>query len=75
MAGPRRYGARVVGVSRSELFLSVAAPPATMDEALHIAAEHIALCPDDIWQGHKPYTLTGYAERLIGFSAWESWWD
>jgi hypothetical protein len=69
-----RFGARVVGVGFADLYLSVAAPPATMDEALAVAAEHFAFCPDNIWQG-RPGTLTGYASRLVGINSWEFWWD
>jgi Domain of unknown function (DUF4253) len=58
-----RFGARVIGVGFADLYVSVAAPPATLDEALPVAAEHFAFCPDNIWQGH-PHTLTGYASPL-----------
>jgi hypothetical protein len=71
----RRFGVRVVGVGFADLFLSVAAPPTTLDEALPVAAEHFALCPDNVWQGQKPYTLAAYAERLVGINSWEFWWD
>lgn len=71
-----RFGARVVGFSGyATLYLSVAAPPTTEAEALHVAAEHFALCPDNIWQGQHPHTLAGYAERLIGSHTWAFWWD
>jgi hypothetical protein len=52
-----RYGARVIGAGFADLYLSVAAPPTTLDEALHIAAEHFAFCPDNIWQNSHPHTL------------------
>lgn len=71
----RRFGARVVGVGFAELYLSVAAPPTTVEEALRVAAEHFAFCPDNIWQGRHPYTLAGYAERLVDAPAWTFWWD
>lgn len=70
-----RFGARVVGVGFDTLYVSVTAPPATLDEALPIAAEHFAFCPDNIWQGSRPQTLTGYAKRLVGLNSWEFWWD
>ncbi|MBE1534698.1 DUF4253 domain-containing protein [Actinomadura algeriensis] len=70
-----RFGARVVGAGSAELYLSVAAPPTTLDEALHIAAEHFAFCPDNVWQNSRPYTLTAYAESLVGFNSWDFWWD
>ncbi|MEU4094416.1 DUF4253 domain-containing protein [Streptomyces sp. NPDC026673] len=71
----RRFGARVVGVGFAELYLSVAAPPTTAEEALRVAAEHFAFCPDNIWQGRHPHTLTGYAEELVDAAAWTFWWD
>lgn len=69
-----RFGARVVGVGFADLYVSVAAPPATLDEALAVAAEHFAFCPDNIRQSH-PHTLTAYASRLVRTSTWEFWWD
>jgi hypothetical protein len=68
-----RFGVRVVGVGFADLYLTVAAPPTTLEEALPIAAEHFAMCPDNIWQG--PGTLTAYAERLIDSPVWQFWWD
>ncbi|MEV0640397.1 DUF4253 domain-containing protein [Streptomyces sp. NPDC050619] len=70
-----RFGARVVAVGFSTLHLSVAAPPAGESEALLVAAEHFAFCPDNIWQGSRPYTLAAYAERITGAHRWDFWWD
>jgi Domain of unknown function (DUF4253) len=69
-----RFGARVVGASgAAELFLSVAAPPASDDQALRVAAEHFAFCPDVIEQG--VYPISAYAEQLTGKDSWAFWWD
>jgi hypothetical protein len=70
-----RFGTRVVGVGFATLFLSVAAPPADREEALAVAAEHFAFCPDNIWQGREPAPLAAYAERLIDNGSWAFWWD
>ncbi|BCJ62225.1 DUF4253 domain-containing protein [Micromonospora endophytica] len=70
-----RFGVRVIGVGFAELYLSVAAPPGDLAEALPIAAEHFAFCPDNIWQGPHPHTLGGYADRLIDAPTWAFWWD
>ncbi|WP_242895554.1 DUF4253 domain-containing protein [Actinomadura litoris] len=70
-----RFGVRVVGVGFADLYLSVSASPSTHREALRIAAEHFAFCPDSIWQNSRPATLASYAERLIGLNAWTFWWD
>ena len=74
------YGAKVnseppVAGQLADLYVSVTAPPASVDEALPVAAEHFAFCPDNIWQGRQPYTLTAYASRLVGANSWEFWWD
>lgn len=44
----RRFGARVVAVGFSTLHLSVAAPPTDKEDALLVAAEHFAACPDPL---------------------------
>ncbi|MHB9861115.1 DUF4253 domain-containing protein [Streptomyces sp. YIM S03343] len=70
-----RFGVRVVAVGFSTLHLSVAAPPTTEEDSLLVAAEHFAFCPDNIWQGSRPYTLTAYAGRITGAHNWDFWWD
>ncbi|MEU4806198.1 DUF4253 domain-containing protein [Actinosynnema sp. NPDC023587] len=70
-----RFGARVVAVGFDTLVLGVAAPPATREEALVIAAEHFAFCPDNIWQDDGPQALQDYAGRLVGDNSWTFWWD
>ncbi|MFJ1755119.1 DUF4253 domain-containing protein [Kitasatospora sp. NPDC088134] len=69
----RRFGARLVQVGFAELELSVAAPPADLDAALHVAAEHLAFCPDNIFQGSG--SLAEYAPELVGSGQWSFWWD
>ena len=72
----RRFGARVVRLEFDVLQLSVAAPPTTLDEALLIAAEHFAFCPDNIWQGEVDVeSIQEYAEKLVGQESWIFWWD
>ncbi|UED85800.1 DUF4253 domain-containing protein [Streptomyces profundus] len=71
----RRFGARVVAVGFDTLYLSVAAPARSFDEALPIAAEHFAFCPDNVWQREGSQTLAAYARDLVGASCWEFWWD
>ncbi|GGR59418.1 DUF4253 domain-containing protein [Streptomyces roseolus] len=70
----RRFGARVFAVGFDTLRLSVAAPPAALEEALPIAAEHFAFCPDNVWQG-SVRDLVAYAEHLVGADVWTFWWD
>ncbi|MER7759829.1 DUF4253 domain-containing protein [Streptomyces sp. NPDC097619] len=70
-----RFGARVVAVGFDTLRLSVARPPVDEREALLVAAEHFAFCPDNIWQGGGPDGLSGYARELVGAEEWHFWWD
>ncbi|MFC4856380.1 DUF4253 domain-containing protein [Actinophytocola glycyrrhizae] len=69
-----RFGARLIGAGFATLQVSVAAPPGSREEALSVAAEHFAFCPDNVWQGPEG-TLAGYAERLVGEDTWYFWWD
>jgi hypothetical protein len=68
-----RFGVRVVGAGFADLYLSVAAPPTDHAEALQVAAEHFAFCPDNVWQGTSP--LASYAQRLVDAPLWHFWWD
>ncbi|MFJ6674825.1 DUF4253 domain-containing protein [Actinosynnema sp. NPDC091369] len=70
-----RFGARVVGLGSATLVLSVATPPTTREAALAVAAEHFAFCPDNVWQGPAPNTLSAYADRLLNDHSWTFWWD
>jgi hypothetical protein len=69
-----RFATRVIGVGFAELYLSVAAPPTDHAAAFHIAAEHFAFCPDNVWQGSTP-DLAGYAGQLVDAPIWSFWWD
>jgi hypothetical protein len=68
------FGVRVVGIGRSDLYLSVAAPPVDAGHALQVAVEHFAICPDNVWQSGTP-TLLRYAEAIAGRAWWSFWWD
>ncbi len=69
-----RFGIRVVALEFDVLHVSVPHPPRTLEEALPIAAEHFAFCPDNIWQDSE--TLERYArEHLVGKHNWSFWWD
>ncbi|OKJ03275.1 DUF4253 domain-containing protein [Kitasatospora sp. CB01950] len=69
----RRYGTRLVQVGFADLELSVGAPPEDDDLALRIAAEHLAFCPDKIFQGVG--TIADYAPGLVNAEQWSFWWD
>ncbi|MFJ9631900.1 DUF4253 domain-containing protein [Streptomyces sp. NPDC101175] len=64
-----RFGIRVVALGFDWLTLSVAAPPADLEEAEEVAAEHFAFCPDDIGDPQA------YARELIDRPTWHFWWD
>jgi hypothetical protein len=64
----------VVGLGFDTLELSLAAPPLSMEQALRVAAEHFAFCPDSVWQGSYK-NLEAYAASLIDQNCWSFWWD
>lgn len=69
-----RFGIRVVGLGPDLLTVSVAAPPRTTAEALAVAAEHYAFCPDNVWDGYD--TIRAYAaEEVLDRHEWTFWWD
>ncbi|WP_431676554.1 DUF4253 domain-containing protein [Kitasatospora sp. KL5] len=69
----QRFGAQVVCAGFDTLWLSIADPPTGVDEAHLAAAEHLAVCPDNILQGVG--SLAVYAESLVGADSWTLWWD
>ncbi|WP_309248860.1 DUF4253 domain-containing protein [Streptomyces sp. MNP-20] len=70
-----RFGVRVVAAGFATLHLSVAWPPTRPQDALLLAAEHAAFCPDVLGYAGHPPTLAAYAERLVGAESWDFWWD
>jgi hypothetical protein len=69
-----RFGATVVALGFDTLYLSVAAPPTTLDQALQVTAEHFAFCPDEIWQS-ETNTFPTYATAILRAQSWSFWWD
>ncbi|MFG3495599.1 DUF4253 domain-containing protein [Streptomyces sp. NPDC047928] len=69
-----RFGIRVVGLGEDLLYLAVAAPPRTVGDALAVAAEHEAFCPDAVWQDYD--SRRAYAvEEVLDRDHWVFWWD
>ena len=68
-----RFGVVLVGLGFDTLTAAVRRPPTTHEHALQVAAEHLALCPDNVWQG--PGSLSEYAASLVGTHQWDFWWD
>ncbi|GHH20494.1 hypothetical protein GCM10018780_66980 [Streptomyces lanatus] len=70
-----RFGIRVVTLGFDTLLVSVGNPPTTLAEAEALAAEHLAFCPDNLWQSSDS-TIAAYAEnQLLNQPAWYFWWD
>lgn len=68
-----RFGAYLVGVGFDTMTLGVQRPPRTIDHAMEIAAEHFAMCSDNIYQGAG--SMDEYASTLVDQSCWMFWWD
>lgn len=68
-----RFGAVLVNLDDAVLWLSVAAPPRTQQQCLHVAAEHFSFCPDVDRENPRP--LQTYAGTLLNAPAWRFWWD
>jgi hypothetical protein len=68
-----RFGATVLHVGFDSVDLLVARPVTSEEEALAVAAEHFAFCPDNVYQGAG--SIRGYAEELPGAARWAFWWD
>ncbi len=68
-----RYGAEIVALSRDVMGLRVQRRPETRDEALALAREIFAYCPDIVLQGTG--TLSALAATLMVSDLWEFWWD
>jgi hypothetical protein len=69
-----RFALRVVGLGFDTLQVSVAAPPVTLEQALPVAAEHLAFCSDQIVQ-EGPDDVAAWAQEIVEVRAWRFWWD
>jgi hypothetical protein len=68
-----RFGAYLVGIGFDTLTIAVTRPPKTLEHARAVAAEHFAVCPDNIWQNSESFD--SYAADIKGRKAWQFWWD
>ena len=68
-----RFGATLLHAGFDSLDLLVRRPAASEQEALAVAAEHFAFCPDNVYQGAG--SIRDYAAELPGASRWSFWWD
>ncbi|WP_203716381.1 DUF4253 domain-containing protein [Asanoa siamensis] len=73
-----RFGARVLGVGSGTLWVSVAAPPTTLDHAARVAVEHFAFCPEvepPEERSDQPSDFLHYAATIMHRPLWRFWWD
>jgi hypothetical protein len=77
-----RFGAILVGLGFATITLLVTRPPSTDDDALRVAAEVAAFCPDALWQPEAlwPYevrqpTLDRISRELVRENVWRLWFD
>ena len=68
-----RFDAYLVGLGFDTIVLAVGRPPTDLASATAIAAEHMAFCPDIVWQGVG--SIREYAPMLVGTHQWHFWWD
>jgi hypothetical protein len=66
-----RFGAQLVSLGLDTLVLIVERPPRDLEHARHVAAEHLAFCPD--LADMLPFDE--YAQQLIDSPTWGFWWD
>ena len=69
-----RFGARVIEIGPDRLHLAVAAPPTETGHAEQVAAEHFAVCPDNVAQSLAPTIREYAAEQVLEKPLWSFWW-
>jgi hypothetical protein len=68
-----RFGAAVMHVGFDTVDLLVERLALSQPTALAAAAEHVAFCMDNIYQGAG--SISEYARGLTGATRWSFWWD
>lgn len=69
----QRYGANLLTLGFDTIELFVERPPAGKHEALAVAREQFAYCPDIVWQGVG--TIGSLAATQARSRLWYFWWD
>ncbi|WP_078629431.1 DUF4253 domain-containing protein [Streptomyces sp. 142MFCol3.1] len=69
-----RFGARVLTLVGATLYVSVASPPHTREQAERVALEHLLTTADNIVDD-PPTPFPRYAQSLVGAPLWRFWWD
>ncbi len=70
-----KFGSEIIWIARDALTCLVNNPVDSQDQALCLAREQAAYCPDNILQGHGDGTISGLAIDLLNAKAWDFWWD
>lgn len=77
-----RFGAVLVGLDFGTMTLLVTRPPTSEDDALRVAAEVAALCPDAFWQPEalcpsepREATIRSMSRHLVRQHVWRLWFD
>lgn len=68
-----QFGAEVVSMTHDTIEMRVAHPPTSRDEAITLAYQQFAYCPDIVDQGVG--TLDALAATLLEGNVWFFWWD
>jgi Domain of unknown function (DUF4253) len=71
----QRYCAELVCMGVDSITCRVKNPVSTREEALALAIEQYAYCPDNVLQGTGNGTLSGAAIDLLDAKVWQFWWD
>jgi hypothetical protein len=70
-----RFGAKLTFLDEDAMYLTLEHPVEDREQALELAIEQFAYCPDNILQGHGDGTFSGEALNLLGSKIWPFWWD
>lgn len=71
----QKYGAELVCANMSTMELKVAKPPETKSDALTLAKEQFAYCPEIVTQRESPKTIAALAADLYKSPQWCFWWN
>jgi Domain of unknown function (DUF4253) len=70
-----KYRAELVTIGRDVMYLTVKAPATTQDDALKLAIEQFAYCPNIVLGSVGDCTLSGGAIDVLDSKCWQFWWN
>lgn len=68
-----KHGAIPAVITSDSIQFYVLDPIKEFEDALHVAEEHFAFCPDSVFQGAE--TINALSSLIIESSIWDFWWD